>query len=57
MAEYRDRVLNPFVAAELNFIDEVIEPAETRVRLIQALHVLRTKVQENPPKKHGLMPV
>ena len=57
VAEYREKVLNPFVAAELNYIDEVIEPQETRVRLVKALHVLRTKVQENPPKKHGLMPV
>ncbi len=57
VAEYREKVLNPFVAAELNYIDEVIEPQETRVRLVKALHVLRTKVQENPPRKHGLMPV
>ena len=55
--EYREKVLNPFVAAELNYIDEIITPEETRVRLVRALHVLRTKVQENPPKKHGLMPV
>ena len=56
-AEYRAKVLNPFVAAELNYIDEIIEPQETRLRLVQALQVLRTKVQENPPRKHGLMPV
>lgn len=55
--EYRENVLNPFVAAELNYIDEVIEPQETRRRLTRALDILRTKVQENPPKKHGLMPV
>jgi len=38
-------------------IDEVIEPRETRPRLARALEVLRTKVQQNPPKKHGLCPV
>ena len=37
-------------------IDEVIEPRETRPRLIRALEILRTKVQQNPPKKHGLFP-
>ncbi|NPA91713.1 MAG: acyl-CoA carboxylase subunit beta [Chloroflexi bacterium] len=56
-ADYREKILNPFVAAELFYIDEVIEPKETRRRLIRALHVLRSKVQTNPPKKHGLMPV
>jgi acetyl-CoA carboxylase carboxyltransferase component len=48
---------NPFRAADLGQIDEVIEPRETRPRLIRALEVLRTKVQQNPAKKHGLMPV
>jgi acetyl-CoA carboxylase carboxyltransferase component len=37
-------------------VDEVIEPRETRPRLIRALEVLRTKVQQSPPKKHGLPP-
>jgi acetyl-CoA carboxylase carboxyltransferase component len=55
--EYREKFFNPFVAADLGQIDEVIEPRETRPRLIRALEVLRTKVQQNPPKKHGLMPV
>jgi acetyl-CoA carboxylase carboxyltransferase component len=44
-------------AADLGQIDEVIEPRETRPRLIRALEVLRTKVQQNPTKKHGLMPL
>ena len=56
-AEYKEAILNPFVAAELFYIDEVIEPRETRSRLVRALRVLRGKVQTNPPKKHGLMPV
>jgi len=55
--EYREMFFNPFRAADLGQIDEVIEPRETRPRLIRALEVLRTKVQQNPTKKHGLMPV
>jgi acetyl-CoA carboxylase carboxyltransferase component len=55
--EYREKFFNPYMAADLGQIDEVIEPRETRPRLIRALEVLRTKVQQNPPKKHGLMPV
>jgi acetyl-CoA carboxylase carboxyltransferase component len=55
--DYRERFLNPYVAADMGQIDEVIEPRETRPRLVRALEVLRTKVQQNPPKKHGLMPV
>jgi acetyl-CoA carboxylase carboxyltransferase component len=57
VAEYRDKFFNPYVAADMGQIDEVIEPRETRPRLIRALEVLRTKVQQNPQKKHGLMPV
>lgn len=57
MSEYRRKFHTPYAAAELNQIDEVIEPRETRPRLIAALEVLRTKVATNPPKKHGLMPV
>jgi acetyl-CoA carboxylase carboxyltransferase component len=55
--EYRDKFFNPYMAADMGQLDEVIEPRETRPRLIRALEVLRTKVQQNPPKKHGLMPV
>jgi acetyl-CoA carboxylase carboxyltransferase component len=57
IADYRDKFYNPYVAADMGQIDEVIEPRETRPRLIRALEVLRTKVQQNPPKKHGIMPV
>jgi acetyl-CoA carboxylase carboxyltransferase component len=55
--EYRDKFYNPYVAADMGQVDEVIEPRETRPRLVRALEVLRTKVQQNPPKKHGIMPV
>lgn len=56
VAEYRRKFFNPYHAADLGQIDEVIEPAETRPRLIRALEILRTKVQQNPPRKHGLYP-
>lgn len=55
--EYKDEFYNPYQAADVGQIDEVIEPRETRPRLIRALEVLRTKVQVNIPKKHGLFPV
>jgi acetyl-CoA carboxylase carboxyltransferase component len=45
------------MAADTGQIDEVIEPRETRPRLVRALEVLRTKVQQNPPKKHGIIPM
>ncbi|HEX9178797.1 MAG TPA: acyl-CoA carboxylase subunit beta [Burkholderiales bacterium] len=56
IAHYRERFFNPYRAADVGQVDEVIEPRETRPRLVRALEVLRTKVQQNPPKKHGLTP-
>ena len=53
---YRDKFFNPYRAADVGQIDEVIEPRETRWRLVRALELLRTKVLQNPPKKHGLIP-
>ena len=55
--EYRDRFANPYVAASRGYIDDVIEPRETRSRLINALEVLRNKRDTNPPKKHGNIPL
>jgi len=55
--EYRDKFANPYLAAERGYIDEVIEPRFTRVRIIQALHMLQNKSQSNPPKKHGNIPL
>ncbi len=57
VAEYKARFHNPYSAADMGQIDEVIEPRETRPRLIAALDILRGKVATNPAKKHGLMPV
>lgn len=55
--EYEDRFNNPYVAAELGYIDEVIEPSLTRIRVVQALEMLKNKRQINPPKKHGNIPL
>ena len=49
--EYRETFANPYRAAELGYIDEVIYPKQTRAKLIQALEMTRTKSQQNPPRK------
>ena len=56
-AEYRERFANPYVAAERGYLDDVIEPRRTRPKLIAALAILETKRDENPPKKHGNIPL
>src|SRR5688572_1622785 len=56
-AEYREKFANPYIAAQRGFIDEVIEPRQTRRRLISALANLETKRDKNPPKKHGNIPL
>ena len=55
--EFQDKFANPYVAAERGFIDEVIEPAETRGKLIRALRMLKNKRDSNPPRKHGNIPL
>ena len=55
--EFRERFANPFVAAEHGFLDDVIEPRQTRPRVIRALAMLQTKVDSNPRKKHGNIPL
>ncbi|MBP7228235.1 MAG: acyl-CoA carboxylase subunit beta [Longilinea sp.] len=55
--EYRERFLNPYAAASSGYIDDVIEPRETRARVIAALAALRNKVAQPLPRKHGNMPV
>ena len=57
MTEYREKFANPFIAAERGFLDDVIEPKETRPRLINALEMLENKRDSNPPKKHGNNPL
>jgi propionyl-CoA carboxylase beta chain len=57
IAEYREKFANPYVAAQRGFIDEVIEPRQTRAKLIAALSALETKRDRNPQKKHGNIPL
>jgi propionyl-CoA carboxylase beta chain len=55
--EFRERFANPFVAAERGYVDDVIEPHETRTRVIRALRMLENKVDTMPRKKHGNIPL
>ena len=55
--EYNEKFANPYVAAALGYLDDVIEPKETRPRLIRALRMLSNKRQSLPPKKHGNIPL
>ena len=55
--EYREKFANPFVAAERGYIDDIIEPSETRFRLIRALEMLANKNDSIPPRKHGNIPL
>jgi len=57
VAEYREKFANPYIAASRGYIDDVIEPPETRPRLINALEMLANKRDTNPPKKHGCIPL
>ncbi|MCY3905836.1 MAG: acyl-CoA carboxylase subunit beta [Anaerolineaceae bacterium] len=56
-ADYRSRFASPYVAAARGFIDDIIEPSQTRPRLINALQVLQNKRDSNPPRKHGNIPL
>ena len=55
--EYRERLMNPYVAAGRGLIDDVIDPSETRVKIIRALEMLANKREVLPPKKHGSIPL
>lgn len=55
--EFRVKFANPYAAASRGYIDDVIEPSETRIKLIKALRMLQTKDQSNPKKKHGNIPL
>ena len=57
IADYKEKFANPYVAAQRGYIDDVIQPSETRPRLINALEMLTNKRDTNPPKKHGCMPL
>jgi acetyl-CoA carboxylase carboxyltransferase component len=55
--EYEARFSNPYIAAELGYVDDVIEPAETRMKLIRAFRMLRSKREPGPARKHGNIPL
>jgi acetyl-CoA carboxylase carboxyltransferase component len=57
VSEFRAKFANPYVAAERGYLDDIIEPSETRPRLINALEMLHNKRDSNPPKKHGNIPL
>ena len=55
--EYKDKFANPYIAAQHGFIDDVIEPRNTRFRIIRAFKTLENKKLINPPKKHSNIPL
>jgi acetyl-CoA carboxylase carboxyltransferase component len=57
IADYEERFSNPYIAAERGYIDDVIEPQDTRRRLVQSLEMLRSKREMIPQRKHGNMPL
>jgi propionyl-CoA carboxylase beta chain len=57
VADYREKFANPYVAASRGYVDDVIEPRESRPRLINALEMLSNKRDANPAKKHGCTPL
>ena len=56
-ADYRAKFANPYHAASLGYVDEVIRPEETRAKVVRAFEMLSTKRDSNPPKKHGNIPL
>jgi acetyl-CoA carboxylase carboxyltransferase component len=57
VTEYRDKFANPYIAAERGYLDDIIEPSDTRPRLINSLEMLQNKLDSNPTKKHGNIPL
>jgi len=57
IAEYTEKFANPYVAAARGYIDDIVEPSQTRRKLIEALELLKTKVDRNPKKRHGNIPL
>jgi propionyl-CoA carboxylase beta chain len=57
VAEFREKFANPYVAADRGFVDEVIEPRQTRRKIVAGLEMARSKRDKNPPKKHGNIPL
>ena len=57
VADYKDKFANPYRAAELGYVDEILLPRDTRARLVEAFDSLENKRAANPPKKHGNIPL
>jgi propionyl-CoA carboxylase beta chain len=57
LEQYREQFANPYITASRGFIDDVIEPRDTRLKIIGALEMLQNKTDSNPPKKHGNIPL
>jgi acetyl-CoA carboxylase carboxyltransferase component len=57
VAEYTEKYANPYAAAERGFVDDVIQPAETRRKIVAGLHMLRSKREDLPQRKHGNVPL
>ncbi len=57
LAEYIEKFANPYITAERGYVDDVITPSETKIKLVNAFNILRTKVDTNPKKKHGNIPL
>jgi len=57
VAEFREKFANPYVAADRGFVDEVIEPRQTRKKIVAGLEMARSKRDKNPPRKHGNIPL
>jgi propionyl-CoA carboxylase beta chain len=57
VSEYQEKFASPYKAAELGYVDEIIEPEETRYKIIQAMEILKTKTDTNPWRKHGNIPL
>jgi len=57
LEEFREKFANPYIAAERGYIDDIIEPQSTRSKLIKSLELIKTKVDYNPRKKHGNIPL
>ncbi|MBU4335572.1 MAG: methylmalonyl-CoA carboxyltransferase, partial [Actinobacteria bacterium] len=57
VAEYEEAIVNPWDAADRGYVDAVIRPSQTRLQIVRALRLLRTKRAAMPPKKHGNIPL
>ena len=57
VADYREKFANPYTAASLGYVDEVIRPEETRAKVVKAFEMLKDKRDANPPRKHGNIPL